>query len=190
MSLGCTLVLALAAASGPYVGEVSNQEELLEKGGVLKEYDRFKDTTTITAASKYRQKPLKTSFIVSANGKGPVKDDIVILTAHSTSPDWQYLRCHQLDFLVDGEPFSPGETKHTGRVGRGYVSEHVTARMSWDAFVKLSAAKKVEGRLCRTEFHLTPEDLANMRLMVRLATEEKAPGPAESPPSRSVIGGE
>lgn len=73
---------------------------------------------------------------------------------------WRYLRCHNIDWLVDGKPVTMGETLHQGDVVRGGVMETIGQFVPTEAVAKIGMAQRVEYRVCQDEFYLTGEDIA------------------------------
>jgi len=80
-----------------------------------------------------------------------------LITLMSQSESWQYLQCHHVVFLADGEPVQLQEVKHDGRVGRGYVLEFVRVDIPALTFRQMANSLELRGRLCNTEFTFSQE---------------------------------
>lgn len=129
---------------------------------VAAEYDRFRNNTVVTAETEL-QNGLKLRVLYVSDGQTTTRPGSIGLTLISDSRDWEYLRCHHLNFLVDGKPFPVGEVDHDGTVGRGYVLEYINIEMPVARFTQLARASRVEGRICNTEFSLREEQLQLLR---------------------------
>jgi hypothetical protein len=109
--------------------------------------------------------------MMTASGNDIKRAQSATLVIHSSNKEWSYLRCHDVAFIVDGERWPELASEHTGRVtisgAAGYsnvgVEERVMVPLTIEQFVKLGAAKKVEGRLCRREFTFDAEELIAFR---------------------------
>jgi hypothetical protein len=103
-------------------------------------------------------------WLLAMPPRGGVVDDKVFFRLSHFSPNgWEYLKCHPLAFLIDGQPVNPGETEHDGTVGRGYVSEYIKFVAPLDLVDRMARGRSVEGELCNTEFTFKPETLRLMR---------------------------
>ncbi len=91
------------------------------------------------------------------------EDNVYFRLASVSSNSWQYLRCHFVNFLIDGQPVDAGDTEHDGTVGRGYVIEYVKFNVSLSLIDRMAQARSVEGKVCNTEFTFKPETLRLMR---------------------------
>lgn len=94
---------------------------------------------------------------------GQVDEMVYFRLSSSSSDGWDYLECHPLAFLVDGQAVDAGETEHDGTVGRGYVLEYVKFIAPLALIEGMGRARAVEGKLCGTEFTFKPETLRLMR---------------------------
>ena len=92
-------------------------------------YDRFKNRTVVqTDPKKTAGTVIQPALVLigSYDGQTPSRPAVCIIAFSLRSSSWAYLRCHSLNCLADEEPVELPPTKHDGRVGRGYVIEHVT----------------------------------------------------------------
>lgn len=138
---------------------------------VVVEYDRFKDTTSAVLTEINVGAGLYVGAIMMASGNDITRAQSATLVIHSSNKEWAYLRCHDVAFIVDGERWTELAAEHTGRVtisGAGRysnvgVEERIMVPLTIEQFVKLGAARKVEGRLCRREFAFDAEELMAFR---------------------------
>ena len=112
-------------------------------------------------------RPLSASFNILVLARPPqgsvVTEDVYFSFSSVSSDSWQYLKCHSLNFLVDGQPVPVGETDHDGSVGRGYVIEYVRFQAPLSLIERMGQARSVEAKICNTEFTFKPETLRLMR---------------------------
>jgi len=143
---------------------------------IEKKYDRFTKKTTIsTKLSPFSSKGPKLCcgpFIFEGEilKKSPKEAPIFFM---SRNDDWEYLNCHHTYLLVDGEPVDLGEGIHHGEVGSGYVLEFIFHEVPFTLLQKLALAKKVEVKICNTEFVLTREDSSDLQEYIRFLTPGK-----------------
>ncbi|BAH39322.1 hypothetical protein GAU_2280 [Gemmatimonas aurantiaca T-27] len=125
------------------------------------EFDRFKQQTVASlelppvrasTADGRSFTTLRPSAHFVYKGETPQVPDFVLLMVQSRSAQWEYLRCHDLLFLVDGKPFETPAADHDGRVLRPGVGETVTVMLPPAALIAMANATKVEAKLCRDEF--------------------------------------
>lgn len=99
----------------------------------------------------------------STPGTQRTTPNFVAFSLSTSNVHWQYLRCHSVGLLVDGNRLEPAGVKHDGNVGRGYVSESITFRVTVNELLWMAVAKKVEGRVCNTEFALNAPEILALR---------------------------
>jgi hypothetical protein len=137
------------------------------EGEVSEQSDRFKGTDTIDwkgAVLVDAELDLFVSIPIKVDGEVlSDKKRLVFVSFFSTSEEWRYLKCHDVDFLADGKPVPTiGEPDHDGDVREGGVSERVTVSISRDTLSRIAHAKKAEGRLCENEFEFSDGQKAKM----------------------------
>jgi len=131
---------------------------------VEKKFDRFTNITTIgttPTANCHHQ------LSVRWDSKGVCLSMFV-----HTSNTWQYLQCHPVYLLVDGNPFRSIRTTHNGRVGRGFVLEFIRIDLTYNEIKELSKSTKIEVKLCNTEFTIPERDMQDLRTFVELVEKE------------------
>jgi hypothetical protein len=133
---------------------------------ITEEFDRFKGNTVValdTRPAEYSRGPGSLSVLYAYKGNTPVVPSEVYFRLVSEADDWQYLKCHMLTLLLDDQISMEPKTEHDGSVGNGYVLEFVMSALSVDEFLQIVNAKKVEGKLCNTEFVLSKEQMEALR---------------------------
>jgi hypothetical protein len=148
-------------ATAPSVA-IPDRPTASHSGELKVEFDRFRNYTTASLSNIPLGKGLNLAAYYLMPGNTPGRPERVIFMLTSSSDDWRYLRCHSIDLLVDGIPYSVGRTDHDGRVGTGYVLEFITFSVPTDEFLRMAVATRVEGKVCNTEFALLPSDMIGM----------------------------
>lgn len=69
------------------------------------------------------------------------------LVVHSTSDDWEYLRCHSVAMILD-ERRGSLPSDHDGSVGRGVVVESVRVHLTPALLVAMARGSDVRIRVC------------------------------------------
>lgn len=134
---------------------------------ITEEYDRFKKETVITMysslADSFKGRPHGLVVIYSYPGEKAQIPDKVEIGFSSTYEDWTYLRCHDLTFLIDGEPVSV-RSEHIGDVlSGGSVAETVIGFLTPQIFLQMANAKKLEGKICNDEFVFSESQMEALR---------------------------
>jgi hypothetical protein len=179
------LVLSVGAqsASGPRrpatVTRTPAVTPRCDTGTVESKVDRFTGTTVLSthydvdkavgSLSPYREGQPQLVLMASKDKDGAVAG--VVLTVHKVTPlgSWQYLTCHALHFLADGEPFTPANPTHPSlqwsgdTIDSGGVSEQVRLIVTVAELGKLLSASKIEYKVCNDERELSAEDMCNAR---------------------------
>ena len=161
LSLGLCMILLLFLAKASFA-EVSVT------------YDRFKNTTTVFLLSKVKIpgafKNLS-ELMLEGNypGKnGGITEKIRLTFLIASASGWQYVHCHTVDCLVDDKPVKLPPFKHFGKVASGLrVVELIYADMNLNIIKKLSKHRKVEFRICDTEFALGELQIRDIRDFVK-----------------------
>lgn len=129
--------------------------------------DKFQGTTVYTwdAESGVWYRP-RLSF--TAEQKGREVPPSIDASINMSSPDWQYLRCHDVTFLVDGErmPYSGAQTGNAGyndSMRMAEVYERVSFQMPIADAIKIANAGTVEYQVCRDEHEMLPKDQEGLR---------------------------
>lgn len=79
-----------------------------------------------------------------------------VLTFYRYSTEWQYLRCHSVNMLVDGEPAYASAAEHDGDVLPGGVNEFVSVQVPAELLGQLLTARQVRARVCTDTWTFTP----------------------------------
>jgi hypothetical protein len=117
---------------------------------------------------------------------GVVQDKATFQLSHTSSNGWEYLKCHPLVFLIDGQTVDVGETEHDGSVEIGYVTEDVEFTAPLTLLDAMGHARLVEGKLCNTEFTFTPETLRLFRDFVKTVRTGVVPPQPVAPPEGAL----
>jgi hypothetical protein len=133
---------------------------------VLTRTDEFTKATFYT----YETPKQHRNFIRFIAQKGHT--NVLVELCFPPHAEWEYLECHFVDALADDSPLKLSESEHDGDVGDGYVIEHVTVHMELAEFQKLAFAKEAKIRVCNTVFTLSPEVLAQLRVIYADITED------------------
>ncbi len=140
-------------------------------GTVTTEHDKFKGGTTVWIknmgiSAKYQSR----TWLFDVQIFTQPGWEKVWLMIRMTNPEWVFIKCHQLDWLVDEKPFNVMEaTEWDGSVGSGYVSEFITQKIPAKDFIQLASASTVEGRLCFAEFSLIPKQINTLKEFLKAA---------------------
>ena len=134
-------------------------------------YDRFKKQTVVS--TKPYNIPLSKicfSLLATFQGETPIKPPETILVGFdSKNNSWRFLTCNTTDLLLDNESLSLGEGKHRGDVlSSGGVFESIFYFISFDILKKISEAKQIEGKICNTEFILTPKEHQDIKDFINI----------------------
>jgi hypothetical protein len=149
-----------ALAGIPARGQFKHTYEITEV------FDRFTSKTVVSLAPKQaelRRGPNNISAFFSYVGTTPTVPSSVLLGLVQVADTWEYLRCYSLTWLLDGRNTLNPKTEHTGEVGSGFVVEGIASSVAIDDFLQILRAKKVEGKLCNTEFALSNEQMEALR---------------------------
>jgi len=142
-------------------------------------HDRFRDTTKISTnitklALEYncREQP-RLHLMMTFTGKiMPKTKPEVQMMFVSKAEDWQYLNCHFTDMLIDGKPLKISETRHDGSViSADTIMEYIMTSVSWKEFCKMAIGKKIEVKICNTEFILSTREMKDISEFHRIAKE-------------------
>lgn len=87
------------------------------------------------------------------------RNEPIAMLIWKVNKNWKYLRCHQVDFIIDNKNYRP-RTAHYGTVGLGYVTERITINTEdSQELINLIAESKnhVKFRICKDEFYIPKE---------------------------------
>jgi hypothetical protein len=84
-----------------------------------------------------------------------------------SSEDWQYLRCHHVDMLADGQRVRLGESQHRGSVHRGGVLEIISVDLDPAALERVTTAREIRVRVCNDAWTISSELVSAMQRIGR-----------------------
>jgi cysteine-rich repeat protein len=126
-------------------------------GIISEEYDEFKKQNVVYL----KDMSLSGSLVLNAFSIQGSDSVLVILT--STSENWKYLKCYNVDWLGDDSPvLYQGQVSHEGTVGSGYVIEYISMQFTRDQFLTLASAVVAKGRICNQVFTFKEKQLSQM----------------------------
>lgn len=168
MKLHISLLVASCAALTACVSEPV-------KPTITQTYDKYIGMEIATAGPFEVTKALLWEFNRGTPREGPYSGKSVFTLRfvhngayHNESSSWQYLTNHQLYLLIDGNSYDFGAGKHSGEVMRSgaggvYVVEVMSYGLKPEYLNLIASAKSIGGRIGRTEFIATPEQLSMLR---------------------------
>ncbi|OOF49290.1 hypothetical protein BKK54_09165 [Rodentibacter genomosp. 1] len=162
--------LACALLSGCAVYEQNKQE--IEKPRFDSTVDRFTGAKKASWMKMYygdhyqKNLPFDKLFAVSEVKKEKTNLNMISISREFT--DWNYLKCHNTAWLVDGKPIKPITNKMNPKtlIHPVRVKEEIDVLFSNADMKKFSKAKKVEYKVCNDEFILTEEELSGLKQVI------------------------
>jgi hypothetical protein len=158
------VVLLLLCLSGH-----AQKNPRLPNPNVTREYDRFRDETTVRFKAGYirNAEPRMTlDLLAQLSGQsGALSNPFIALVFISDSKDWEFLRGdNTLRVIIDeGKPKVLGELKRVdSRVIHGGVVESLMLLVKPEVIEELSKARKVEMKISLSEFELTAGQIAGL----------------------------
>ncbi len=154
---------------------------------VTEEYDRFTGNTKVSLDPERNEMVTEPqgslSIIYSYEGETPSIPLVVGFSLWSLNDDWEYLRCHTLNLLVDGAPLAI-ETEHDGEIMPGAnVLEAVIGEISPRTLLTIANAKEVEAKLCNTEFKLSRQQMTALKDVASRMSDKLPESPSPTIPA-------
>ena len=178
-SVGDTYVLNCSAALLNPGAETPATKPTAPAADLDVRYDKFKDMTFIatkdlkilgldTVSPKRRnQLTLNVSYSCRGNTQNCYPQAMEVLFSAKTS-FWQYMNTHGLIFIIDGKRMAVPKATWDGKVmAADDLREFVDCQMSAESILRMAAAREVEGQLGFTNFTVSQENLAALRLLVK-----------------------
>lgn len=148
-------LLSLLVVSFCFISAVQAQDRFLEEPSIETVTDEFRGTS-------YHQVEVgevggPRLMIIAANVEGRVRYSLIFSSTSRNS--WRYLQCRSFDILapvpgLEERSAYSGTAEHDGRVGRGYVIEHLTVELTDTAMQQLAQSSFVRFRACNDVFAL------------------------------------
>lgn len=131
-------------------------------GQIVSGYDEYKGEEYLVLHSMHVG-----SFVYMSVGKTShlPRPRLTMFSTSTHKEGWRFLRCHSLYLLADGERISTTDPIHQGEIGRSVLNEWVRVLVKDEELEKMAYAKNVKGRLCNYEFTLSPEQIAQVRVL-------------------------
>jgi len=151
---------------------------------VTKEYDHFKNQTTLHSTFEHPAQDGAPVFVIFAGYKGKVfsgkqSDSYIMINISFISSEWRYLDCNDTHWLVDGKPISLPSCHYDGSVGDGYVLEQLSIiPIKVEDAEKLASAHTIEVEVCNDEYQLNEMEKSDLREIVTRLSK----GTETSPP--------
>lgn len=157
--LACTTPTStgsLAPPPRPSESDVAVEVAARRRGSITERFDEFRRIGILRAQwvlGAMQLDALRSSTDPSA----------ALLSFSRTSSEWRYLRCHDVDALVDGTPMPLPRFSRDGEVGHGMVFERVSAEVPIETLRAMAQASVVRMRVCSDEVRLEGEQLRTLR---------------------------
>lgn len=134
-------------------------------------YDPIKDATSIRVIGMDVGSNLQLSMFAGFDGREPKKVPIIVaLVLASRSPEWRFLRDHEVYLLMADSTRLDYPMSHEGTVERGGVVEIMKVAMPIGDAVALVKAGNAEGEIAGDHFRITRDQVqAIADLLSRLA---------------------
>ncbi len=138
-------------------------------GRINIEYDRFSKSKSALLQNMLVLKLADRQLQVYAGAVSEIDgvqlgldDGKMFIGVISLAREFHYGTCLQVEFMADGV-LVQGERREASSLTDGIAQESGSISMTPREFVTLTEATLIEGRLCKTEFSLTPQQIARLR---------------------------
>jgi hypothetical protein len=204
LAVGLTIVEAAQRTRGSRWGEVKKSawgrvetgESVADVGSgcgggfgrteraIRQKQDRFAGTTVTSLTwmlLEQSDKPFNGSYLIlnllKTSGESAFLGSIDF---QHGGPDWKYLKCNGLRFLIDGKPLDAGAVRHEGKTSTSDVvglqlAETVYFAPTREVLEAIAQAGKVEGQLCLSEFELDQAERTSIRQFLDVVDGKAAP---------------
>lgn len=135
----------------------------------VKKYDRFTGKTSIKSnkiddlVKRDRHKQPVLMLTVEFEGKEIPKDPVIFGTFSSLSDDWKFMNFHDVHILADDMPIKLIRYGRDVDIEKGYLLETIWFQVSWEEFLKIAKAAKLEFKIGIEEFAARPEELKDIK---------------------------
>lgn len=122
-------------------------------------YDKFRNVTTVKFTVGEMEGCPFDHFAagVTSTGTNERAPSTAWALFFEKSDEWEYLRSHDVTFLLDGSKRIALKGSHDGNVGSGYVTEAISVMLTHAQLSSIGAAKTVEVQVGSTECALPAE---------------------------------
>jgi hypothetical protein len=147
--------------------EFAQGQGVPREGKVELSRDEFRDERTALA-----RLPAGEFYITLRAIRGATSLSPVFLSLITSNPSAQYAQCHSVDLRIDSQPVSvPGAEQSQMRREDGGAVETISALLPPEVTTELATAASFRGRVCRSEFQLTPAQLRTLADFARRYAE-------------------
>lgn len=131
-------------------------------------HDDFKQVTNIVSN---RISDHDLGFIIDITKHDDKSESNILIILVSTTTDWKYLSCHEVDYLVDHKP-TKYITLYNNSVGEGYVIEDFAICLTIAQLKELSNSKTIEYEICNDKFSFEPNNYKFIQEAYKLYLEK------------------
>lgn len=180
------LVVNLACVHAVKTYASNSTNPLLESTSPEIEYDPYEQYTTISSTVKLKllsqdwdnvEAYVRLLTVSRGRPEEIQKPNGILISISSSSETWAFLRCHHTGILADDSPIKIG-TKHDGRVGNGYVTEHISGDISSTDFDTIARSSKAKIKVCNTEWEM---DIHSIRRFAAVFQPKQQQHEADTP---------
>ncbi|MHA6235224.1 hypothetical protein [Pseudomonas fluorescens group sp. PF-69] len=151
-SAACALVFALNA----------------QAGALLDKTDRFTGNRSVRWNSLPAQSEGWGFSSYAFYPKGYEKPYAYGLSLLTWAERWQFLDCHHINWLIDGEPASDLKFEYSHEMAGSATTERFDMRADRPTLERLASAKLVEFSVCGKEDKISDIDLAGIRQVLKV----------------------
>lgn len=142
---------------------------------IIKNYDRFAKTTTVSVRPRgsvlIKQPHLYLTAIYNGQ-KFTGEITSIGFWFISVTHDSRFSKCNGTNFLIDGEPYSPGDAQYELEEDIHAATETLGYEIPFEVIKKMAAANKIEVQICHTEFKISKREMKDLKEFVRELTLE------------------
>jgi hypothetical protein len=95
---------------------------------------------------------LTASVSIEGPTSDPSKAQVSLIFSTISPMDWKYMKCHDLQMVVDGKRLDLPPASHDGDVEMPLIYEYVEVDLDLETYLKIATGTKVEGQICNEKF--------------------------------------
>jgi hypothetical protein len=127
--------------------------------------DRFTGVTRYRTRSAPVLGSTSVQTVVSVSN-GAFAAQLLLVYGTSSSEGWKYLKCHYLNWMLDGTPIEVPSATHDGQVGNTVLVEQLNQRLDRAQLRRFASARSVEYKICNDEYSMSADELSGLRQLV------------------------